>query len=392
MNNCMPMSQSIASFAYDDYSGGAGYGYGGGEQEEFGYDMFINQGSTGSFDQMNITETQNFLKNPPFTAFNLVPNQDGEVSFTANLKPYTQLYILAIDLNSVAQRQVDIASAVNEATQKRDLSLAKSLPIDDRNGFTESRTTEEVTKDTVKVIEDITSTEIQLIDDLKKVKGVLEELMRMNYRLDQAGPFKELSALFMKWPSLAGKQEEKAKLFYKHLCHELSFFIKLKDGLFFNEVVRPFIQNKLEKTFMDYYLLDQHKHLANTYKGLERIKNLNAFEKCLLVDAFIKLDKKAEAKRLVDHIKLTKESQEYINVDNDNKLFDIVLNLNMLIVNPLETMTGSRSAAADPFNDLLSGPSSASQLGYFQPPSAQPQMNMLFGSAQFAQASNYLPH
>ena len=82
------------------------------------------------------------------------------MSFTANLKPYTQLYILAIDLNSVAQRQVDIASAVNEATQKRDLSLAKSLPIDYRNGFTESRTTEEVTKDTVKVIEDITSTEI----------------------------------------------------------------------------------------------------------------------------------------------------------------------------------------------------------------------------------------
>jgi hypothetical protein len=43
--------------------------------------------------------------------FNLAPNQDGEINFKANLKPYTQLYILAIDVNSVAFRQVDLALA-----------------------------------------------------------------------------------------------------------------------------------------------------------------------------------------------------------------------------------------------------------------------------------------
>jgi hypothetical protein len=50
-----------------------------------------------------IPELQNFLKNPPLTLFNLVPSSEtGEVTFTANLKPFTQLYIVAIDLNSVA--------------------------------------------------------------------------------------------------------------------------------------------------------------------------------------------------------------------------------------------------------------------------------------------------
>ena len=52
---------------------------------------------------MKILELQNFLRTPPLALFNLVPKGDqGEVTFTANLKGYTQLYILAIDQNSVA--------------------------------------------------------------------------------------------------------------------------------------------------------------------------------------------------------------------------------------------------------------------------------------------------
>lgn len=85
------------------YKGGKG---GGGEREDdedFGFDALIgNMGRIASED-VKISELQNFLKNPPLTLFNLVPSADsGEVSFTANLKPYTQLFILAVDTNSVA--------------------------------------------------------------------------------------------------------------------------------------------------------------------------------------------------------------------------------------------------------------------------------------------------
>ena len=34
--------------------------------------------------------------------FNLVPNEDGEVKFSANLTPYTQLYVVAMNMQSVA--------------------------------------------------------------------------------------------------------------------------------------------------------------------------------------------------------------------------------------------------------------------------------------------------
>jgi hypothetical protein len=60
-------------------------------------------GASGGSTEMKILELQNFLRTPPLALFNLVPRGDqGEVTFTANLKGYTQLYILAIDQNSVA--------------------------------------------------------------------------------------------------------------------------------------------------------------------------------------------------------------------------------------------------------------------------------------------------
>ena len=71
-------------------------------------------GGSHSPESINIPEFQNFLRNTPLSLFNLAPNQQGEVTFSGNLKPYTQLYILAIDVNSVAFRQVDLAEAAVE--------------------------------------------------------------------------------------------------------------------------------------------------------------------------------------------------------------------------------------------------------------------------------------
>lgn len=83
------------------------------------------------------------------------------MTFTANLQAYTQLFVIAIDQNSVAQRQIDLASAT-ASPPKRDLSLGKSLSPggqEDRKGFTESRMKFEIGKGESHVIEDITSTE-----------------------------------------------------------------------------------------------------------------------------------------------------------------------------------------------------------------------------------------
>lgn len=93
MNNFNPSSYSSDPYAYAGEYSGSG---------ELSYDMLIAQASGGST-EMKILELQNFLRTPPLALFNLVPQGDhGEVTFTANLKGYTQLYVLAIDQNSVA--------------------------------------------------------------------------------------------------------------------------------------------------------------------------------------------------------------------------------------------------------------------------------------------------
>lgn len=113
-------------------------------------------------------------------------------------------------MSSVASRQVSLQA---NNIQKRDLSLTQSL--DNDKGFTESRTNVNIEKHETHFIDDITSTEIQLIDDLKKVKGVLEELMKSNYSTNSSGTvFKELSGLVMKWPRL--EKEEKNKHYNKN--------------------------------------------------------------------------------------------------------------------------------------------------------------------------------
>jgi hypothetical protein len=102
-NNYQPHSQLYNSYDDMDYDGA------GGMEDELGYDRLIAKLSDTSSSEMKIPELQNFLKNPPLSIFNLVPNpESGEITLTANLKPFTQLYILAIDLNSVAQRQIDL--------------------------------------------------------------------------------------------------------------------------------------------------------------------------------------------------------------------------------------------------------------------------------------------
>ena len=49
--------------------------------------------------------------------------------------------------------------------------------------------------------------------------------------------------------------EDKNSQFTKHTCHELNLFIYKKDREYFDAVVKPFLACKMEKSFIDHYLL-----------------------------------------------------------------------------------------------------------------------------------------
>ena len=89
-----------------------------------------------------------------------------------------------------------------------------------------------------------------------------------------------------KWPNLS--QEEKTRNFTEFTCYELHLFLKHKDPAYFEEVVRPFIACKMEKFFMDHYLLDNYEPLIKQYSDLTNLDQLNTLEKCLLIDVSVK--------------------------------------------------------------------------------------------------------
>ena len=78
--------------------------------------------------------------------------------------------------------------------------------------------------------------------------------------------------------------EEKNKFYSEYMCHELNLFIKKRDPEYFKTVVIPFLQCKMEKTFVDHYLLGDHATVA---KYESKMKSLNAMETCLLIDSLV---------------------------------------------------------------------------------------------------------
>jgi len=88
---------------------------------------------------------------------------------------------------------------------------------------------------------------------LKKVKGIFEELMQINSQ-NKDTVFVEYSTLFTKWKKYS--TEDKNKIFSKNSCHELHLFIFFKDRIYFEQVVKPYLASKMEKTFVDFYLLE----------------------------------------------------------------------------------------------------------------------------------------
>ena len=69
--------------------------------------------------------------------------------------------------------------------------------------------------------------------------------------------------------------DTKLKTFSKYSSHELNFFLFKKDREFFDKVVKELISNKLQKTFVDYYLLESTDKVV---EYLDKSFLLNKFE------------------------------------------------------------------------------------------------------------------
>ena len=119
------------------------------------------------------------------------------------------------------------------------------------------------------MLANVAGSRFEAYDSLAKVNGLYATLSR-DANLAEF-------AFVLNWPTF--KPEEKRAKYSKYACHELDFFLSKKDPAFFQAVVRPYLANKKDKTFLDRWLLEEDlsEYLQPWWYG-----RLNTVERVLL--------------------------------------------------------------------------------------------------------------
>jgi len=190
-----------------------------------------------------------FLATSAPVIYNLVPDKDGVVRIERKAlgdRQHVQIY--AEDLQNASWRTPTLPEV---PTKFADLRLARNL--DPAKPFTQKK--EITVLDTGKslTLADILTSELETYDTLGGIHSLFTTLSGNGHLAE--------FAFVLHWPKL--KDDEKLTHYGKHACHELNFFLQRKDKAFFDKIVKPYLANKKDKTFMDEYLLglDLAKHL-----------------------------------------------------------------------------------------------------------------------------------
>ena len=152
-----------------------------------------------------------------------------------------------------------------QQTQFQDLRLSRSL--DPARAFAQKKQTSILQQGEEL---ELGSTEFRLFDDISDLHGLF---LSLGIDEEKLGEF----AFLLNWNELDA--ESKRAKYSEYACHELNFFLSRRDPAFFDNVVKPYLASKRDKTFLDEYLLEQNleRHLQ-----LYEFGRLNTVEKLLL--------------------------------------------------------------------------------------------------------------
>ncbi|HJO53033.1 MAG TPA: hypothetical protein QF373_00910, partial [Verrucomicrobiota bacterium] len=175
-----------------------------------------------------------------------------------------EMLLVAVDPLNTVTLPVVLKSTV---LAKREVRMVQSLDV--AKAHSEQKLFTVLKKGDQLKVQDITTSDVKLYDSLQKAYLLMATLSN-NKTLTEF-------SWILEWPKL--KAKERREKYSKYACHELNFFLHQKDLGFFNEVVKPYLASKKDKTFMDEWLLG-----VNLEKYLEpfAFSQLNDVEKILL--------------------------------------------------------------------------------------------------------------
>lgn len=226
--------------------------------------------------------------------------------------------ILATGVKSTTQVIYDLDNT-SEEVEKRNLSLSDAL--DHNKFFNEMRNTDNILNEETYRIQDITSTEYIFVDCLDKVKKVSDDLCEIK------GVSIDKDLMFLtNWNTFS--DSEKNKKYSEFVCHEVNLFLYFKDHRYFVKVAKPFIASKMEKTFIDHWLLSDFESILH-YQEIGHFDKLNTLEQALLVFSVSNVDMN-KAKSLAKRIGDGSDAVSKEPAEMKNRMFDTVLSLNLL--------------------------------------------------------------
>jgi hypothetical protein len=206
-----------------------------------------------------------FLSDSGVLAANLVPDANGRITIPAEM--VDGLPIVQLVVASPITLLKKTVTAPLQTVETEDLRLAKSLPKDAPLSF--ERVVSIVSGDDPLDLETLGSAQVQVYGDVASLMTYYRTMINDD-RLDD---FQTLA----QWHLLPAK--EKLQQYSELASHELHLFLKMHDGEFFDSVVRPYLQNKKEKQFVDRWLLDQD---LSEYATLWKYQQLSSAERALL--------------------------------------------------------------------------------------------------------------
>lgn len=198
----------------------------------------------------------------------------------------------------------DIDASVQEKPY-RDRRVKSTLDIKDH--YILSRLFECSNK--FKILKD---SKLKLISSLSEIVPIIKSFSSLNENL--LNPFNYL----FNWNKLS--LEDKNYFYSRTICNEINYFIYKKDKEYFANVVRPFIENKINKTFLDKYMLDMEINVY--FSDIIYYSKLNTFEKCLLISR----SPLAIRQKIFDHLNDTVKANP-ISSNTMDTLFEIIMNV-----------------------------------------------------------------
>ncbi len=247
----------------------------------------------------------NFLAQPARVWANLRPDEDGLIRIDREqLGDRHLLWIVAADGLHTAWRTVALDQTEPVLRERR---LVQAL--DPERHFVQRRNVDVLAAGQALSFPDLTEAQLEVYDSLAAVYRLFLTLNEENGGDDKLSQF----AWLLEWPQL--DHEQRLEKYSQFACHELNFFLYHKDRTFFDQVVRPYLANKRDRTFMDDYLLGGD---LRPYAERWAFSRLNAVERILLGRRLEQQE--ALARHMQDRFQLLPP-----DVDRDNRLFELAL-------------------------------------------------------------------